>query len=107
MSTPDGFIDRVLIVGDEAKSARAIERLLGGSGLATAVFNSFEEGHEAVSPESTSLVITYLAASRVSGPPAQPTDFDSGDSLRRQSWASHALIFSRMVRPHQSTAYPT
>ncbi|HWX42302.1 MAG TPA: ATP-binding protein [Blastocatellia bacterium] len=104
MSNPNGFNDCVLIVGDEPKSARAIERLLAGSGLATAVFNSFEAAHDAMSPDKTSLVIIDLAASRISGPPAQPTDFDSGESLRRQSWASEALSFCRMVRAEQSTA---
>src|SRR5215470_537735 len=104
MPNPNGFNDCILVIGDEAKSARAIERLLNGSGLATAVFSSFETAHAAISPQKTSLIIIDLAASRISGPPAAPTEFDSGESLRRQSWASEALSFCRMVRAASSTA---
>ena len=104
MSSLDVSSDRILVLGDEAKSARAIERLLHSGGYRTSVASSFESARAQVESGATSLVIADLAASRITGPLAQPSDGDSGDSLRRQLWAIEALDFCKAVRANADTA---
>ncbi len=104
MSSLDVSSDRILVLGDEAKSARAIERLLQSAGYRTSVASSFDSAREQVETGATSLVIADLAASRITGPLSVPSDGDSGDSLRRQRWANDALEFCRVVRANAYTA---
>jgi two-component system NtrC family sensor kinase len=98
MSSPNGFSDRILIFGDESKSARAIERLLEGSGYSATACKSFDSAKDQLNSRQLSLIIIELNASRVMGSVAQAFEDDSGESLRRLQWAHESLAFCEQVR---------
>ncbi|HUK89809.1 MAG TPA: hypothetical protein VLZ81_05370, partial [Blastocatellia bacterium] len=104
MSKSDGSSDRILIIGDEGKSARAIGRLVEGAEYASIVMDSFEGARTSLASDRASLIILNTSASRISGPPAQATDDDSGESAKRQVWAGRALDFCRDIRNSKQTA---
>src|SRR5262249_50502535 len=96
--------DRILIIGDESKSARSLARLLEAVGHNSLVLDSFEQARQALGAKSISLIIIGLSASRISGPPTLPMDVDSGESTKRQTWANEAINFCRTVRSDDERA---
>src|SRR5262249_17155606 len=96
--------DRILIIGDESKSARSVGRLLEAVGHSSIVLDSFGQARQAVAAKSISLIIISLSASRISGPPTIPMDVDSGESTKRQTWANEAINFCRTVRSNNERA---
>jgi two-component system NtrC family sensor kinase len=103
MPKSEGASDRILIVGDEGKSARAMGRLLESAQYSTAVVATFEQARQAIARNHVSLVVLGLSASRITGPPVQVDECDSGESNKRQAWASEALDFCREVRASRDT----
>ncbi len=104
MSSQGESADRLLILGDEAKSARAIERLLQATGYTSNTFVSFEEAREFLNTNEVSLVIIDIYASRIAAKAIEPAEDDSGESLRRLNWAQEALDFCKQIRQTRATA---
>ncbi len=104
MPSLSSFSDRILIVGDEAKSASAIERLLESAGYSADSVTSLESASQRINVLEASLVIIELTASRVTGPLVQPSGDDSGHSLRKLDWAQEALNLVRQIRANDATA---
>jgi two-component system NtrC family sensor kinase len=104
MQNPNGLQDRILVLGHEAKSARAIERQLGSAGYATSVTHAFKTAKEILSSDRVSLVIIDLWAARITGPTVEPSSDDSRESLKKREWAREALGFCRSVREEERTA---
>jgi two-component system NtrC family sensor kinase len=104
MSSPHGLPDRILILGDEAKSARAIERLLDGAGYIATAFDNIDAGRDYIADFETSLVIIELSASRITGPLLPAPYDDSGESIRRLRWAREALNFCGSLKRARETA---
>ncbi len=104
MSSPDGLSDRILILGDETKSARAIQRLLAAAGYDAISLSSFESAQEELLAREVSILIIESSASRLTDSPLQSSDDDSGESLRRLQWAHLALTFCEDVRAGDATA---
>jgi two-component system NtrC family sensor kinase len=104
MSNPNGLPGRILILGDEAKSARAIGRLLNAAGYAASYLNSFEAARQHVTSQDVALVIIEPSASRINEHGYEPSGDDSGDALRRLEWARDALLFCDEVRSRELTA---
>lgn len=103
MSSTNGSADRILILGDESKSARALERLLRSEGYAANIEGDFDAAKEIISNDRVCLVMIDLTASRIGGAPAQPSEDDSGESLRKQNWAKESLSFCRVIRGDNRT----
>lgn len=103
MSDPNGFSDLILVLGDEAKSASALERLLDVSGYNATAINSFDVARDYLSAGTASLIIIDLSASRLTGPLIETPYDDSGDSLRRLKWATEAMSFCTEVRSARAT----
>ncbi|HEU4386663.1 MAG TPA: GAF domain-containing protein, partial [Blastocatellia bacterium] len=103
MHQPNGLQDRILVLGQEAKSARAIERQLISAGYAASVTNSFKTAKEVLTSDRISLVIIDLWAARITGP-VEPASDDSRESLKKREWAREALAFCRSVRDEERTA---
>jgi two-component system, NtrC family, sensor kinase len=104
MPCPSGLSGRILILGDESKSVRALERLLAASGYAALAIDSFESAHREVCLDDVALVIIEPSASRLVGAAFEPSTEDSGDSLKKAEWAQAALTFCEQVRADRSTA---
>ncbi len=104
MASPNGLSDRILILGDESKSAQAIQRLLVGAGYDAVQFSSFESAIQELRTRDVSLIVIESSASRLSGSPLLPSNDDSGESLRRLHWAHLALTFCEEVRIGEETA---
>jgi two-component system, NtrC family, sensor kinase len=104
MPNPIGLPDRILILGDESKSARAIERLLISAGYAASDFSSFELARAHLRSHEVSLVIIEPAASRVLTSNSQLPEDESGASERRVDWARGALRFCEELRSNLSCA---
>ena len=104
MSSPHGLPENILILGDESKSARAMERLLKGAGHNARAMGSFGLAREALRSTVCSLLIIELSAPRISGSFIQVAEDDSGQSLRRLNWAQDALSFCRDIRTRTSSA---
>src|SRR5215210_7154865 len=98
MSNPHGLCDHILILGDESKSARAIQRLVMAAGYTASALDSFEQARLHLQSENTSLIIIEPAASRIISSNHQSSETDSGESLRRVEWAQNALGFCEEVR---------
>ena len=104
MSNSGAVSDRILIIGDEGKSARAIGRLLEGAHYAAFVIDTFDAARRALALDRASLIILDLSASRITEPLAQITELDSGESAKRQAWACESLEFCREIRAQGRTA---
>ncbi len=103
MSDPQGLSDRLLILGDELRSARATERFLNSAGFDAVSLDSFDEAREELRSGTVSMVIIEISSSRmVSSLPA--SDGHSSESLHLPRWAKLALIFCDEVRTDDSTA---
>ena len=87
MSSPNGLSDRILILGDETKSAHAIQRLLVAAGYDAISHSSFDSANDELRKGEISLIIIESSASRLSGSSLLPSKDDSGESLRRLHWA--------------------
>jgi two-component system NtrC family sensor kinase len=98
MSNPNGVSDSILILGDESKSVRAIERLLGAAGHNANATGSFKTAREYIQSGLVSLLIIELTAPRITGSLVQPEGDDSGNSLRKLVWAQEALRFCEQIR---------
>ena len=98
MSSPNGLSDRILILGDETKSARAIERLLVASGYDATSVASFDAGRNELRDHEVSLIIVDSSASRLTDSSLSHSSDDSGESLRRLNWAHVALSFCEDLR---------
>ena len=104
MSSLSALHGRILIAGDETKSANAIARLLESAGYNTTITTSLQSARERIDSLEASLVVIDLTASRVTGALHQPAGDDSGHSLRRLDWAQEALSLCRHIRSNQTTA---
>ncbi|HSF24527.1 MAG TPA: ATP-binding protein [Blastocatellia bacterium] len=104
MPNPAGLPDRILILGDEAKSARAIERLLVTAGYVASDVSSFELARTHLRNHEVSLIIIEPGASRVATSISQVAQGESGTSERRVDWARSALRFCEETRYSQSFA---
>lgn len=104
MSNPNGLEGRILILGDETKSARAIERLLAASGYAARYLTSFETARQQVISQDIALVIIEPSASRLNNNSYEPSADDSGDGLRRIEWAREALRFCEETKANKPTS---
>src|SRR5215216_1457123 len=98
MSSPNGLSDHILIIGDESKSACAIQRLVVAAGYSASAIDSFDQALELLESENISLVIIEPAASRIINTTLKPQECDSGESLRRIEWAQRALSFCEEIR---------
>ncbi|HKQ04048.1 MAG TPA: ATP-binding protein [Blastocatellia bacterium] len=104
MSDPNGFSDLILVLGDEAKSASALERLLKVAGYNAIAINSFDLARAHLAARAASLIVVDLSASRLTGPLIETGDDDSGTSLGRLKWAAEAMSFCNDVRAVKATA---
>jgi two-component system NtrC family sensor kinase len=104
MSSPNGLSDLILILGDESKSAGALERLLNASGYHSRSFDSFQPAREFLRNQEVALIVIEPATPRITGSFIQPSTEDSGASLRRLKWALDALEFSKDLRAEDATA---
>ena len=104
MSSPNGLSDRILILGDETKSAHAIQRLLVAAGYDAISLSSFESASDELRTREVSLIIIESSASRLTGSSLLPSNDDSGESLRRLHWAHLALTFCEDLRAGDTTA---
>jgi two-component system NtrC family sensor kinase len=104
MPGPSGLSGRILILGDEAKSARALERLLAAAGYVALSLDSFEAAHTEAGRADVALVIIEPSASRLIGAAFEPSADDSGESLKKIEWAQAALNFCEAVRAAKTTA---
>src|SRR5437868_7090653 len=104
MPGPSGLSGRILILGDEAKSARALERLLAAAGYVALSLDSFEAAHTEAGYADVALVIIEPSASRLIGAAFEPSADDSGESLKKIEWAQAALSFCEAVRAAKTTA---
>ncbi len=104
MSSPIGFSGPVLILGDEAKSAYAVERQLEVASLDARAVKTFDAAREQLRKISATLLILDLSASRITGSFLAVGDNDSGESLRKMVWAQEALNFLIELRASQPTA---
>ncbi|MFL6278236.1 MAG: ATP-binding protein [Blastocatellia bacterium] len=104
MPCPSGLSGRILILGDESKSVRALERLLAASGYAARAIDSFDAAHREVSLNDVALVILEPSASRLIGAAFEPSADDSGESLKKADWAHAALSFCEQVRVTKTPA---
>jgi two-component system, NtrC family, sensor kinase len=104
MSNPHGLSDHILILGDESKSARAIERLVVAAGYSASAIDSFEQALDHLQSDNVSLVIIEPAAPRIFNTASQATLEDSIESLRRIQWAERALGFCEEVRTRTANA---
>jgi two-component system NtrC family sensor kinase len=103
MSSPNGLSDRILVFGDELKSARAISRMLESAGYAATSMSSFELARAQGIQQRASLIIIEPAAPRLTGPLNHKLEDESGISLRRLNWAREALSFCEEIRASQYT----
>jgi two-component system, NtrC family, sensor kinase len=104
MPCPSGLSGRILILGDEAKSVRALERLLAASGYEALALDCFEAAHAEVCRDDVALVIIEPSASRLIGAAPEPSADDSGESVKRADWAREAMRFCEAVRAGKTTA---
>lgn len=104
MSDPNGLSEHILILGDETKSARAMQRLLVTSGYDAVSLDSFDSARDELRAGKISLVILEPSASILSSRPLAPSDNDSGESQRKTLWANAALAFCEEVRSDSVTA---
>lgn len=104
MSNPHGLEGRILILGDETKSARAIERLLAASGYTARYLTSFDTARQQVHSQDIALVIIEPSASRLNNNSYEPSADDSGDGLRRIEWAREALRFCEETKASKPTS---
>jgi two-component system NtrC family sensor kinase len=104
MSNPNGLSDRILILGDETKSALAMQRLLVASGYDAVSIPSADAARDELRAREASLIIIETSASRLTGSSLLPSDDDSGESLRRLHWAHLALTFCEDIRADNTTA---
>jgi two-component system, NtrC family, sensor kinase len=104
MSNPSGLPDHILVLGDEAKSARATQRLLLAAGFNCTVLASFDVAQEYIRGHHISLIILEPAAPRIAGALLQANEDDSGESIKRVEWARQALRFCEEVRAGKRTA---
>jgi len=104
MSNPNGLSDRILILGDEDKSAQAMQRLLAAAGYEAVALASAEAARDGLRSHRVSLIIIESSASRVTGSSLLPSNDDSGESSRRLQWAHSALTFCQEVRADLATA---
>jgi DNA-binding response OmpR family regulator len=104
MSGPNGLSERILILGDEAKSARSIQRLLAAAGYDAISAPSFESAQQELAARDISIIIIETSASRLTDTFLLTADDDSGESLRRLHWAHLALNFCEEVRAAETTA---
>jgi two-component system, NtrC family, sensor kinase len=103
MASPNGLSERILILGDEPKSALALQRLLSTAGYDAVSLASAEVAWEDLQAREASLIIIESSSSRLSGSSLLPSNDDSGDSLRRLHWAHVALAFCAEVRADKAT----
>jgi two-component system NtrC family sensor kinase len=103
MSDPNGLSDRILILGDETKSARAMQRLLATAGYDAVSLDSVDAARDQLRAGRVSLVILESSASRLTDCSLMSADNDSGESLRRLHWANAVLAFCEEVRGDNAT----
>jgi CheY-like chemotaxis protein len=106
MSGPNGLSDRILILGDEEKSARAIQRLLAAAGYDAISVPSFESAQQELAARDVSIIIIEISASRLTDSSFSSADDDSGESLRRLHWASPRIGLLRK-KSERATGLPT
>jgi len=104
MSSPNGLSDRILILADETKAARAMQRLLATAGYDVVSLASAQVALEEVRAREVSLIIIESSASRLTGSSLLPSSDDSGESLQRLNWAHLALTFCEDLRADEATA---
>jgi two-component system, NtrC family, sensor kinase len=104
MTNPCGLSDRILIIGDETKSARAMQRLLASAGYDALAVESVDAAREQLQAREVSLIIVEPSASRLADSSPQFINNDSGESVRRAHWAIAALAFCEQVRNCDATA---
>jgi len=102
MSISVGSSDHILIIGDEAKSASALERLLKAAGYSAKHVSTFLEAQTEIASVEYALVIIEPSSSRLSGSNFQPSFDDSGESVRRLAWALQALDLCQEIRQSES-----
>ncbi|HEY7546626.1 MAG TPA: response regulator, partial [Blastocatellia bacterium] len=104
MSNPGGSTDRILILGDEAKSAGALERILRAAGYTAVHVSNVQAARDHLRSTDFALAIIEPSSSRLSGNMLRFSDDESGESFRRMSWATRALDLCREIRSAKSTS---
>ncbi len=104
MSNPGGSSDRILILGDESKSAGALERILRAAGYTAVHVSNVQTAHDHLRSTDFALAIIEPSSSRLSGNIVHFSDDESGESFRRMSWANRALDLCREIRSAKSTS---
>jgi DNA-binding response OmpR family regulator len=103
MSIRSRSSDRILILGDESKSASALERILKAAGYDALYIVSVDSAREMLRAKDYALVIIEPSASRMAGTYLQYSYDEGGESLRRMTWANKALELCRDIRRFKST----
>ena len=104
MSSPKGLSNRILILGDEDRSARAMQRMLAAADYQAVPVASIEAARNELRSQKISLIIIEPSASRLTDFSLLPSNEDSRESLRRFDWATIALTFCHDVRADDATA---
>lgn len=104
MSNPFESPGRILVLGDESKSALTIKRQLEAAGCKAVVADAVKAALKEVSAGQFSLVIIDPAASRVTISLTPTHEDEPSTSIRKLSWAQEALDFCRAIRKQPTTA---
>ena len=104
MPNPIGLPDRILILGDDSNSTRAIERLLVSAGYWASEFSSFELALAHLRSHEVSLVIIEPSAPRVLTNNSLLPEDELGAGERRVDWARRAVKFCEAMRSNLSCA---
>ena len=101
MSNPNEACERILVLGDESKSALTIKRQLESAGFKATISTSFTDALKQSTAGKSSMIILDPAASRVTVSLTPTHEDEPSSSLKKRSWAQAALDFCKTVR-HQS-----
>ena len=104
MSNPKGLSDRILILSDEDRPARAMQRFLAAAGFEAEPVASIEAARNELRSRKVSLIIVEPSAARLASYSPSSTDQESRESVRRIEWADAALAFCQDVRANDVTS---
>jgi two-component system NtrC family sensor kinase len=103
MSSQSDFHEHILVIGDEAKSAQSLKRLVESSGYSASVVESFDLARTQIASHNPSLILIDPSASRVTGT-LKPTHEDEPSiSTAKLEWAQEALRFCETIREHTAS----
>jgi len=105
MSNPRGLCERILILSDEDRPARAMQRFLSAAGFEADQVASIEAARNELRSRKVSLMIVDPSAPRLASHSLSSADQESSETLRRIEWADAALTFCHDVRTADTTSH--